>query len=125
MKNISAQSKITLNNGVQIPMIGLGTYKAPEGQDVINEVTWGLQAGYRLIDTAKVYKNEVGVGQAIRNSAIPREEIFVTTKLWNPDQGYETTHSAIDESLTKLGLAYVDLYLMHWPTGSRGKEQYQ
>ncbi len=99
-----------------MPVVGLGTYKVPEGEDVIREVQWALNVGYRLIDTAKVYKNEEGVGRAIRESGIPREEIFLTTKLWNPDQGYESALQAIDESLGKLGLAYVDLYMVHWPT---------
>jgi methylglyoxal/glyoxal reductase len=116
MEKLTVNSKVTLNNGVQMPVIGLGTYKAPEGEEVIHEVTWALHSGYRLIDTAKVYKNEEGVGKAIKESGIPREEIFVTTKLWNPDQGYESGLKAIDESLSKLGLGYVDLYLVHWPT---------
>lgn len=118
MSTLNPNSKITLNNGVQIPVIGFGTYKVPEGEDVVIAVKWALEAGYRHIDTAKVYKNEEGVGRAIKESGIPREEIFVTTKLWNPDQGYETGLAAIDESLSKLGLEYVDLYLVHWPTAS-------
>jgi diketogulonate reductase-like aldo/keto reductase len=116
MQSLTINSKVILNNGIEMPIIGLGTYKALEGQDIINEVTWALEASYRLIDTAKVYKNEEGVGRAIQESGIPREEIFVTTKLWNPDQGYESGLRAIDESLEKLGLSYVDLYLVHWPT---------
>ncbi len=116
MNTLNINSRVSLNNGVEMPIIGLGTYKAPEGAEVVNEVTWALNAGYRLIDTAKIYKNEEGVGEAINNSGIPREEIFLTTKLWNPDQGYETTLKAIDESLEKLKLEYVDLYLVHWPT---------
>ena len=116
MAKLNLNSKILLNNGTQMPMIGFGTYHLAEGEEVINAVRFALGAGYRLIDTAKVYKNEEGVGKAVRESGIPREEIFLTTKLWNLDQGYKTTLGAIDESLAKLGLAYVDLYLVHWPT---------
>lgn len=118
MEKLNIHSKIILNNGTKIPIIGFGTYKVPEGEDVVSAVKWALEAGYRHIDTAKVYKNEEGVGRAIKESGIPREEIFVTTKLWNIDQGYETGLAAIDESLAKLGLEYVDLYLVHWPTAS-------
>ncbi len=101
-----------------MPVIGVGTYKTPDGDEVMHEVSWALAAGYRLIDTAKIYKNEEGVGKAIKDSGIPRSELFVTTKLWNPDQGYESGLAAIDESLGKLGMDYVDLYLVHWPTAS-------
>ena len=116
MDKLNFNSKYVLNNGVQIPIIGFGTYKIPEGDETVNAVKLALGAGYRLIDTAKVYRNEASVGQAIRESGLKREEIFVTTKLWNIDQGYETTLKAIDESLAKLGMSYVDLYLVHWPT---------
>ena len=116
MDKLNFNSKYVLNNGVQIPIIGFGTYKIPEGDETVNAVKLALGAGYRLIDTAKVYRNEASVGQAIRESGLKREEIFVTTKLWNIDQGYETTLKAIDESLMKLGMSYVDLYLVHWPT---------
>jgi diketogulonate reductase-like aldo/keto reductase len=118
MEKLNINTKIILNNGLAMPIIGLGTYKAQEGEEVAHEVKWALDAGYRLIDTAMIYKNEAGVGKAIQESRIPREEIFLTTKLWNTDQGYETTLKAIDTSLSKLGLNYVDLYLVHWPTAS-------
>src|SRR3990167_10096746 len=107
-----------LNNELEMPVLGLGTWKSKEGSEVENSVIWALEAGYRLIDTAKIYGNEEGVGRAIKDSGIPREEIFVTTKLWNTDQGYESALLAIDESLKKLGMSYVDLYLVHWPTAS-------
>lgn len=110
--------KITLNNGIKIPNVGFGVFRVQDDEEVENSVKWALEAGYRLIDTAMIYKNEEGVGRAIKNSGIPREEIFVTTKLWNTDQGYDSTLKAIDTSLDKLGLSYVDLYLIHWPTAS-------
>src|SRR3989344_9233388 len=118
MIELSLNSKIILNNGVKIPVIGFGVYKLENNQEGENAVKWAIGAGYRLIDTAKNYNNEEGVGRAIKDSGIPREEIFVTTKLWNTDQGYESALLAIDESLKKLGMSYVDLYLVHWPTAS-------
>ncbi|MDS9472529.1 aldo/keto reductase [Sporosarcina pasteurii] len=105
----------TLNNGISIPQLGFGVWKVPD-EEAVGTVDEAIQAGYRLIDTAKIYGNEVGVGKAIANSSIPREDLFITTKLWNADQGYESTLKAFDESLEKLGLDYVDLYLIHWPT---------
>ncbi len=105
-----------------MPVIGFGVWKIPEGEVVESAVKGALAAGYRLIDTAMIYQNEAGVGRAIRGSGIPREEIFVTTKLWNTDQGYESGLRAIDVSLKKLGLTYVDLYLVHWPTASDVRE---
>jgi diketogulonate reductase-like aldo/keto reductase len=118
MNKLNWNSRIILNNGTQMPVVGFGTYKSKDGEEVSNAVKWALQAGYRLIDTAMIYKNEEGVGKGIKESGIPREEIFVTTKLWNADQGYESALLAIDESLKKLDLSYVDLYLVHWPTAS-------
>lgn len=108
-----------LNNGINIPTLGLGTWKAKEGNEVEKAVLWALQSGYRLIDTAKIYGNEEGVGEAIAQSGIPRKQIFVTTKLWNVDQGYKEALLAIDESLARLGMDYVDLYLIHWPFTNR------
>lgn len=116
---------VTLNNGVKMPQLGLGVYKVEEGQVVINAVKAALEAGYRHIDTAALYQNEAGVGQAIRESGIPREEIFVTTKVWNSDQGYETTLQAFEESRRKLALDYVDLYLVHWPVKGKYKDTYR
>jgi len=116
MDKLNIDSKITLNNGVEMPVIGLGVWKIEEGEQVENAVKFALDAGYRMIDTAKIYKNEIGVGKALNKYGLLREEFFVTTKVWNEDQGYENTLAAIDESLKKLGLAYVDLYLVHWPT---------
>ena len=105
---------MTLNNGLSIPQLGLGVYKASD-EDAEFAVGTALEAGYRLIDTAKLYNNETGVGRAIKNSSISREDIFVTTKLWNSDQGYDATVAAFHDSLERLGLDYLDLYLIHWP----------
>ncbi|HTE49130.1 MAG TPA: aldo/keto reductase [Candidatus Paceibacterota bacterium] len=116
MNKLNINSRIVLNNKVEMPTIGFGVWQLSEGEEVINAVKLALAAGYRLIDTAKIYKNEEGVGKAIKESGLPREEIFITTKLWNTDQGYASTLKAIDESLAKLGTSYVDLYLIHWPT---------
>jgi diketogulonate reductase-like aldo/keto reductase len=106
---------LSLNNGISIPAIGLGVFQA-SADDTVKAVTTALADGYRLIDTAKAYGNEVQVGEGIRNSGLDRTDVFVTTKLWLTDYGYEATLSAFDESLNKLGLDYLDLYLLHWPT---------
>lgn len=106
---------IKLNNGVEMPQIGLGTFKVQDNEDIVNSVKWALEAGYRHIDTAAIYRNEDGVGKGIKASGVPREEIFVTTKVWNSDQGYENTLAAFETSLKKLELEYIDLYLVHWP----------
>ena len=109
-------TKITLNNGVEMPQIGFGTFRIPP-EDTERCVLAALQAGYRMIDTAAAYFNEEGVGSAIKRSGIPREEIFVVTKLWIQDQGYEAAKAAIETSLQKLQLEYLDLYLIHQPFG--------
>ncbi len=118
MNKLNPNSKITLNNQTEIPVMGLGVYQSQEGDEVENAIEWALEAGYRMIDTAMIYGNEVGVGKAIKKSKLPREEIFVTTKLWNEDHGYESALKAIDASLERLDLKYVDLYLIHWPSAS-------
>ena len=105
----------TLNNGVLIPVLGFGTWKAENGEVAYQAVLEALKAGYRHIDTAAIYKNEESVGRAIRDSGIPRQEIFVTTKLWNTNHSYDETRQAFEESMEKLGLDYLDLYLIHWP----------
>jgi len=112
---MTINSTITLNNGVPIPRLGLGVFRSQAGKTTRNAVFHALEAGYRHIDTAKIYGNEPSVGQAVRESGIPRSDIFVTTKLWNSDHGYDATLRACDESLTKLGFNAVDLYLVHWP----------
>ncbi|RID86048.1 aldo/keto reductase [Peribacillus asahii] len=111
---------ITLHNGVKIPQLGFGVFKVENGSQTVQSVKKALEVGYRSIDTAAIYQNEEGVGQAIRESGIPREDIFVTSKVWNTDQGYESTLAAFDASLKRLGLDYLDLYLIHWP----GKDKY-
>ncbi|KDE48947.1 glyoxal reductase [Geobacillus sp. CAMR12739] len=119
------QDCATLHNGVKMPWVGLGVYKVKEGEEVRSAVRTALEIGYRHVDTAAFYENEEGVGQAIRESGIPREQVFVTTKVWNTDQGYETTLKAFDKSLKKLGFDYVDLYLVHWPVKGKYKETYK
>lgn len=104
-----------LNNGVEIPVLGFGTFKAKGGEEAYRAVLEALKAGYRHIDTAAIYQNEKSVGQAIKDSGVPREEMFVTTKLWNSQQTYEQTRQALEKSIEKLGLDYLDLYLIHWP----------
>jgi 2,5-diketo-D-gluconate reductase A len=111
---------VTLHDGIEIPQLGFGVFQVPpeKTQDAVEEA---LEAGYRHIDTAAAYRNERGVGAAIAASGIPREEIFVTTKLWNSAQGYESTLGAFQKSIDRLGMDYVDLYLIHWPVPSEGR----
>ena len=104
---------IHLNNGRDMPVLGLGVARMAEGGETEQSVLWALEAGYRLIDTAKIYGNEASVGRAVRKSGIAREEIFVTTKLWPSD--FFRVRAALQKSLDKLGLTYIDLYLIHWP----------
>jgi len=111
---------VTLNDGNTIPQIGFGVFQVPE-EETYNAVTAALQAGYRSIDTAKAYGNEEGVGKAIADSGIAREELFVTTKLWNEDHGHDEALKAFDTSLSKLGLDYLDLYLIHWPVPAQDR----
>lgn len=106
---------IRLNNGVSIPQIGFGVFRAQDGAETENAVRWALEAGYRHIDTAKIYGNEASVGRAVRASGLPREDIFLTTKLWTADVRAGRTREALEESLRALQTDYVDLYLIHWP----------
>jgi methylglyoxal/glyoxal reductase len=121
----SIHDRAVLHNGVQMPWIGLGVYKAEDGDEVIQSIKWAIDAGYRSIDTASLYNNEAGVGKAIAESDVPREDLFITTKVWNTDQGYEEALSAFDASLERLGLDYVDLYLVHWPVPGKYKETWR
>lgn len=111
---------ITLHNGVKMPQLGFGVFKVKNGNETVESVKKAIKVGYRAIDTAAIYENEEGVGQAIRECGVPREELFITSKVWNTEQGYETTLQAFDDSLNRLGLEYLDLYLVHWP----GKDKY-
>ncbi|MEV7866183.1 aldo/keto reductase [Streptomyces sp. NPDC088124] len=111
---------LTLHNGIEMPQLGFGVWQVPDSE-ATQAVTTALEAGYRSIDTAAVYGNEEGTGKALAASGIAREELFVTTKLWNGDQGYDSTLRAFDVSLGKLGLDHVDLYLIHWPTPAADK----
>ena len=106
---------IKLSNGVDIPVLGFGTYKMENGKEAFESISYALEVGYRHIDTAKIYENEETVGEAINKSGINREEIFLTTKVWNTDRGYDNTLKAFETSLKKLNTDYIDLYLIHWP----------
>lgn len=108
-------SKVLLRNGVAMPRLGLGTYRSAEGGDVERSVAGALEIGYRGIDTASLYRNEEGIGSAVRASGVPREELFIASKVGNPEQGYDSTLGACAGSLKRLGLDYLDLYLIHWP----------
>lgn len=123
------QDTTTLNNGVKMPWFGLGVFKVEEGPELINAVKSAIKHGYRSIDTAAIYENEEGVGQGIREAieetGISREDLFVTSKVWNADLGYESTIAAYETSLTKLGLDYLDLYLIHWPVEGKYKEAWR
>ncbi len=121
---MNINTTVTLNNGVNIPVIGLGVFQSPAGGVTKQAILDSLEAGYRHIDTARIYGNEVDVGMAVAESRLPREDIFITTKLWNADQGYESTLDACEISLGKMGIDYVDLYLMHWPVEGRRLESW-
>ncbi|MFD5035477.1 aldo/keto reductase [Streptomyces sp. NPDC058405] len=110
---------LTLNNGIEMPQLGFGVWQVPD-DEAAQAVGTALEAGYRSIDTAAIYGNEEGTGKAIAASGTPREDLFITTKLWNSEQGYDSTLRAFDTSLKKLGLDYVDLYLIHWPMPEAG-----
>ncbi|MGX9706060.1 aldo/keto reductase [Laceyella tengchongensis] len=123
------QDTTTLHNGVKMPWFGIGVFKVEEGPELVHAVKTAIQYGYRSIDTAAIYENEAGVGQGIREgikeTGISREELFVTSKVWNSDLGYESTIKAYEASLNKLGLEYLDLYLIHWPVEGKYKEAWR
>jgi 2,5-diketo-D-gluconate reductase A len=110
---------VRLNNGVEMPQLGFGVFRVPD-EETVPAVLTAIEAGYRSIDTASLYGNEAGVGRAVASCGLPRADLFVTTKLWNDDQGYRSTLDAFDRSLARLGLDYVDLYLVHWPVPAKG-----
>ncbi|MHA6533453.1 aldo/keto reductase [Paenibacillus sp. BAC0078] len=116
----AVSAKRTLNNGVLMPLLGLGVYQITEDKEVEDVIQKAFEEGYRSIDTAMIYENEVGVGKAIKSSGLPREEIFITTKVWNTDHGFESTLKAFELSRRKLNVDVIDLYLIHWP----GKDKY-
>ena len=119
------KSAARLNNGVEIPWVGFGTYKIPPGTETSRSVRLALEAGYRSIDTASFYQNEADVGRAVRESGLPREELFITTKLWNDEHGYEQALKAFEASRRRLGLERIDLYLIHWPVRGRYRETWK
>jgi len=119
--HIDLNNRLKLNSRVEIPCLGLGTYNIRSQKDVDRAIHSALEVGYRLIDTAAGYYNETEIGKAIKNSSVPREEIFITTKLDNSDHGYQNTFKAFDESLKKLDCDYIDLYLIHWPMQKRNE----
>lgn len=121
----SISETVPIAHGVDMPRLGFGTYRSQPGAESEQAVTWALEAGYRSIDTAALYGNEASVGNAVRASGVPREEVFVTTKVWNDDQGYRTTLAAFERSLNSLSLDYLDLYLVHWPMPSRMRETWR
>lgn len=116
---------IDLSNGVKMPYLGLGVFQSREGSEVIDAIQYALDAGYRHIDTASIYQNERGVGLAVRNYPINRNEVFITSKVWNSDQGYDSTIKAFNASLKRLDMEYLDLYLVHWPVKGKYKETYK
>lgn len=123
------QATTTLSNGVKMPWLGLGVFKVEEGPELVEAVRAAIRHGYRSIDTAAIYGNEEGVGEGIRlgmkDAGITREDLFITSKVWNSDLGYETTLAAYQTSLKKLGLDYLDLYLIHWPVEGKYKDAWR
>src|SRR3712207_1149693 len=113
--SLTLDSTATLNNTIKIPRMGLGVYQIEPGKATVKAVKYALEIGYRHFDTAKIYGNESDVGRALKESNVPREQVFITTKVWNSDQGYDSTLRAFEGSLRRLGMSYVDLYLIHWP----------
>ncbi|MCM3618524.1 aldo/keto reductase [Sutcliffiella horikoshii] len=123
------QERVTLNNGAKMPWLGLGVFRVEEGAELVEAVKTAIKQGYRSIDTAAIYENEGGVGegiiQGLQESGLKREELFVTSKVWNADLSYEGTIRAYEQSLEKLGLEYLDLYLIHWPVEGKYKEAWR
>jgi diketogulonate reductase-like aldo/keto reductase len=125
MKITDIKGTVKLNNGIDMPYFGLGVFETKDGEEVIQSILYAIEAGYIHIDTASLYGNEKGVGEAIKQSKLKRNDIFVTSKVWNSDQGYQNTIEAFYRSLDKLGFDYLDLYLVHWPVKNRYKETWK
>ncbi|EWG09547.1 aldo/keto reductase [Cytobacillus firmus] len=125
MNNLSLSSTAALANGVKMPRIGLGVFKVEKEEELITAVKAAIEIGYRSIDTASIYGNEEWVGEAIRLSGFNREELFITSKVWNSDQGYEATLKAFNTTMEKMGLEYLDLYLIHWPVEGKYTETWR
>jgi diketogulonate reductase-like aldo/keto reductase len=125
MAKLTANSSVTLNNGTKMPIVGFGTWKIAPGPSSHKAVTLALQAGYRHFDTARIYLNEKAIGKTLKESGVPRKELFVTTKLWNHDQGYDDALKAFEKSLDRLNMDYVDLYLLHWPVPEKRLESWK
>lgn len=115
----------TLNNGVNIPVLGLGVYRMPDNEATVKSIQFAFSNGYRHIDTAMIYNNERAVGRAINSGTVARNEIFITTKVWNSDQGYDQTIRAFNASLSRLDTDYIDLYLIHWPVQNKRKDTWK
>ena len=122
---LTIETEVLLNNGIRMPILGFGTYRLSTGAETREAILHALRTGYRLIDTASIYENEKDIGEAIRASEIPREKIFLTTKLWITDHGYDAALTACRRSLRALGMDYIDLYLIHWPEGGKRKETWR
>ncbi len=125
MNAMDLSARVRLNNGVEMPWLGLGVFQSVPGKETEQAVRWALEIGYRHVDTAAFYDNEQDVGRALKDSGLARETVFVTTKVWNADQGYEGTLKAFDRSRQKLSLDVVDLYLIHWPVKGKIRETWR
>jgi diketogulonate reductase-like aldo/keto reductase len=123
--SLKIDDRLELNNGILMPNFGFGTYKLTGKKKAVNAVRAALDAGYRLIDSARMYDNEEEIGEAVNESGIPREEIFITTKIWTNEHGYKNTINAFKDSLGKLNSGYIDLFLIHWPSGGKRKETWE
>lgn len=119
------QGAFTLHNDVEMPYFGLGVYLSKNGQEVVDAIKWAVDAGYRHIDTASIYENEQGVGEGVKQCGVPREDLFIVSKVWNADQGYDSTLKAFDASLERLNMDYLDLYLIHWPVAGKYQETWR
>ncbi|MBT8184666.1 MAG: aldo/keto reductase [Eudoraea sp.] len=126
MKKITdIKGTFTLHNGVEMPYLGLGVYLSKDGEEVVNAIKWAVDAGYRHKDTAAIYNNEEGVGRGVAECDVPREDLFVVSKVWNADQGYESTLKAFEQSMKRLDLEVLDLYLVHWPVKDKYKDTWR